>query len=91
MKKFISSCLLTVLLASTISVNYADAKKEKTGTINLNIQTTDTSTPVRKAKLGQGCDCPYDVDKAGKSCGKRSAWNRLSGLVPTCFIGEKGK
>jgi len=31
------------------------------------------------------CPCPYNTDKAGRSCGKRSAWNRPNGARPLCY------
>jgi hypothetical protein len=34
------------------------------------------------------CPCPYNTDRAGRSCGKRSAWSRAGGLTPTCYPDE---
>jgi hypothetical protein len=31
------------------------------------------------------CPCPYSVDRAGRSCGARSAWSRPGGAAPYCF------
>ena len=31
------------------------------------------------------CACPYNVDRAGRSCGRRSAYNRPGGYAPTCY------
>lgn len=31
------------------------------------------------------CACPYQSDRAGRRCGKRSAWNRPGGYAPLCF------
>ena len=31
------------------------------------------------------CACPYQSDRAGRSCGKRSAYNRPRGAAPLCF------
>lgn len=31
------------------------------------------------------CPCPYNVDRAGRSCGGRSAWSRPGGRAPLCF------
>ncbi|MCC5898812.1 MAG: hypothetical protein JJU32_12980 [Phormidium sp. BM_Day4_Bin.17] len=41
-------------------------------------------TPVRSPKSGS-CQCPYDTDKAGRSCGKRSAYSRPGGDSPRCY------
>jgi hypothetical protein len=34
------------------------------------------------------CPCPYHVDRAGRSCGKRSAWSRVGGYSPICYARE---
>jgi len=31
------------------------------------------------------CPCPFNRDKAGRRCGKRSAWSKPSGKSPLCF------
>jgi hypothetical protein len=31
------------------------------------------------------CPCPYNTDRAGRSCGKRSAYRRPGGRVPLCY------
>ncbi|MFH6783627.1 MULTISPECIES: hypothetical protein [Methylobacterium] len=31
------------------------------------------------------CACPYQHDRAGRSCGRRSAYNRPRGARPLCF------
>ncbi len=30
------------------------------------------------------CDCPDDIDSAGRRCGKRSAWSKPGGAQPIC-------
>jgi len=32
------------------------------------------------------CPCPYNIDKAGNLCGKRSAWCRPGGYSPACDL-----
>lgn len=34
------------------------------------------------------CPCPYSVDRAGRSCGQRSAWSKPGGASPLCFPGD---
>lgn len=34
---------------------------------------------------GHPCACPYDVDRRGHSCGRRSAYSRPGGAEPKCF------
>lgn len=31
------------------------------------------------------CPCPYNRDRAGRKCGKRSAYNRTGGHSPICY------
>jgi hypothetical protein len=31
------------------------------------------------------CPCPYNLDKAGRKCGKRSAYLRPGGEAPLCY------
>lgn len=31
------------------------------------------------------CPCPYNTDRAGRSCGKRSAYSRTGGYETICY------
>ena len=31
------------------------------------------------------CPCPYNSDRAGRSCGRRSAYSRPGGASPVCY------
>jgi len=31
------------------------------------------------------CPCPYNRDRAGRSCGRRSAYSRPGGASPVCY------
>ena len=31
------------------------------------------------------CPCPYSIDRAGRRCGKRSAYSRAGGAQPLCY------
>lgn len=51
-----------------------------------------TDAQVRKILIAESreaysgnCPCPYDTDRAGRSCGKRSAYSRPGGEAPLCF------
>ncbi|WP_414624181.1 hypothetical protein [Calothrix sp. CCY 0018] len=48
----------------------------------------DPNAAVRAAVSGK-CDCPYDTDSRGRSCGKRSAYSRPSGRSPVCYVGHR--
>ena len=34
------------------------------------------------------CPCPYNSDRAGRSCGRRSAYSRPGGYAPLCYSGD---
>jgi hypothetical protein len=34
------------------------------------------------------CPCPYNKDRAGRKCGKRSAHSKPGGAAPICFDGD---
>lgn len=40
------------------------------------------------ARYRGSCACPYQRDRAGRSCGRRSAYNRPRGAKPPCFEAE---
>ncbi len=37
------------------------------------------------ARYSGSCPCPYNRDRAGRSCGKRSAYSRPGGASPICY------
>lgn len=47
-------------------------------------ENTYGNTPIRSARRGS-CDCPYDRDSRGNSCGRRSAYSRPGGASPMCY------
>lgn len=34
------------------------------------------------------CACPYNVDRIGRSCGRRSAYSRPGGYSPKCYASD---
>ena len=40
------------------------------------------------ASYSGSCPCPYNRDRVGRSCGKRSAYSRPGGAAPLCFEGD---
>lgn len=37
------------------------------------------------ASYSGSCPCPYNVDRAGRRCGARSAYSRPGGYAPICY------
>ncbi|MBD1859955.1 MULTISPECIES: SH3 domain-containing protein [Leptolyngbya] len=46
--------------------------------------TSEGLNPIREPVSGS-CECPYDTDKRGRSCGRRSAYSRPGGSAPACY------
>ncbi len=51
-----------------------------------------TDAQVRQAVIRESlasypgnCPCPYNRDRAGRSCGRRSAYSRPGGRSPICY------
>lgn len=44
--------------------------------------------PIRNPTQGS-CECPYDIDNAGRLCGGKSAYSRDGGNKPVCYVGDK--
>jgi len=40
------------------------------------------------ASYSGNCPCPYNTDRAGRSCGRRSAHSRAGGEAPKCYVGD---
>jgi hypothetical protein len=34
------------------------------------------------------CPCPYNLDRAGRKCGKRSAYSKPGGYSPICYSSD---
>ena len=37
------------------------------------------------AEYSGSCPCPYNTDRAGRSCGRRSAYSKPGGEAPKCY------
>lgn len=71
--KFLEAALLALLIATPAVA-----------------QSTDNE--IRKAVIRESlaaypgnCPCPYNSDRAGRSCGRRSAYSRPGGYSPICY------
>lgn len=43
------------------------------------------------ASYSGNCPCPYNSDRAGRSCGKRSAYSKRGGYAPLCYPDDVSK
>ncbi|MBD2472387.1 hypothetical protein [Nostoc sp. FACHB-145] len=68
--------------------SYAVVANQNNNFANVNSETNPPShSPIRQATSGS-CSCPYDIDKAGRSCGGRSAYSRPGGSHPICYLDD---
>lgn len=45
----------------------------------------DKIIQISTSSYSGSCPCPYFSDRAGRSCGRRSAYNRPGGSSPLCY------
>lgn len=43
------------------------------------------------AQYPGSCPCPYNVDRGGRRCGRRSAYSRPGGYSPECYPSDISK
>ena len=43
------------------------------------------------ASYSGSCPCPYNTDRGGRRCGKRSAYSRPGGASPLCYERDLSK
>ena len=54
---------------------------------------TDTQVKEQNVKASiaayaGSCPCPFNRDRAGRSCGRRSAYSRPGGKAPLCYVDD---
>ena len=69
--------LVAFFLLAFLSTAHADDKKIKQEIIQQSI-----------ANYSGNCPCPYNRDRAGRSCGRRSAYSKPGGYSPVCYPGD---
>ncbi|NOD48710.1 MULTISPECIES: SH3 domain-containing protein [unclassified Ruegeria] len=69
-----------------------EKKPSKATSRTIAAPTTREIQAARKAIISQSiaaypgsCPCPYNIDRAGRRCGKRSAWSKPGGYSPICY------
>ena len=81
--KFFSNLLLAVAF---IVFTSAFAQSQTVLTCDAPIPTIKDQMITESTSSYPGnCPCPYFKDRAGRKCGKRSAWNKPDGYEPLCF------
>ena len=63
-----------------------------------NISHAQTDEEIKQALIEQSlanypgnCPCPYNIDRASRRCGKRSAYSKPGGYSPLCYAQDISK
>lgn len=83
------------LSETAVKTKAAPAKKEKKPEeIEIAIPVVPDSVLIQRIiaesldSYPSSCACPYSRDRAGRRCGKRSAYSKPGGYAPVCFPGD---
>lgn len=79
-KLLIIGCASTSILATGQILTSA-----QTQTPTRTRQAYDARNAATKNPNGKSCDCPYDLNKAGNTCGETSAFIKARGNAPVCY------
>ena len=72
-----------LLIVLTLALGFAAAQTAKTAKTNAEIRQEIIKQSIASYK--GNCPCPYSVDRAGRMCGRRSAYSKPGGASPLCF------
>jgi hypothetical protein len=85
MRRFVQ-VLAVIGLVGLAPVLVASAQRQTASTREM------SDAQVKKAVIAESiasyrgsCPCPYNTDRAGRSCGRRSAYSRPGGASPLCY------
>jgi hypothetical protein len=66
-----------------LALGIAAAQTKKTSKTNAEIRQEIIKQSIASYK--GSCPCPYSVDRAGRMCGRRSAYSKPGGASPLCY------
>ena len=73
---------LALLTAASVSSS-AQAAKPST-----DAQIKEAIVKDSMASYSGSCPCPFNIDRAGRRCGKRSAYDKPGGKSPICYVSD---
>ena len=73
----------SVLVAVALGVSFGQTQPSRTPKTDGEIRQAIIKESI--AGYRGNCPCPYNVDRAGHSCGARSAYSRPGGASPVCY------
>src|SRR5436309_2705703 len=71
------------LIILTIVLGIAAAQTKKAAKTDAEIKQEIIKQSIASYK--GSCPCPYNVDRAGRMCGRRSAYSKPGGASPICY------
>jgi hypothetical protein len=71
------------LVAAFLAVAFVSAQSKKPAKTDSQIRQEIISASV--SGHSGSCPCPYNTDRAGRRCGRRSAYSRPGGAAPLCY------
>lgn len=81
--------LALVLLAVLVTPSSAQTNEKAARLTDAQIK--QAIVKLSLASYAGSCPCPYNTDRAGRSCGRRSAYSRPGGKAPLCYAGDVTK
>jgi hypothetical protein len=69
------------VIALAVAIAVGQAKKSKKTDAEIRQEIINASI----ASYRGSCPCPYNVDRAGRRCGPRSAYSKPGGASPICY------
>jgi hypothetical protein len=72
--------IVLLFLAICFGTAWSQAAKEKT-----DAEIKQEIIHASIASYSGSCPCPYSTDRAGRRCGRRSAYSRPGGASPLCY------
>jgi len=73
----------SLLILMTLALGFATAQTTKAPKTNAEIRQEIIKQSIASYK--GSCPCPYSVDRAGRMCGRGSAYGKPGGASPICF------
>jgi hypothetical protein len=76
----IAACLVALVVAGVAVMAQAPARSTPSAA-----QIKKAIIEASLASYSGNCPCPYNLDRAGRKCGKRSAYTSPGGAAPICY------
>lgn len=74
-------CALVVVMLVTVGIGFGQTAKVRKADAEIRQEIIKRSIAAYKGS----CPCPYNVDRAGRTCGARSAYSKAGGASPLCY------